>query len=215
MNSGATAERVYYALKQQVTGRAFRPGDRLDPAALAEKLSSSVTPVRDALHLLAGEGLVVTRAGEGFHLPSLHEPGLIDLYAWTSEVLLMAVRAWPNQSITAGAPAQATGATLADRTAALFANIAALSVNAEHALAVSALNARLHAVRLVEPHVTDGGAGELEEIEAALSGRDGRALRALLSAYHRRRRRRAAEIVRAAYRAAQIAEHGVQETITK
>ncbi|MGK4455738.1 GntR family transcriptional regulator, partial [Klebsiella pneumoniae] len=58
MNSGPTAERVHEALKRRIMGREFRPGDRLDPAVLAAPLSSSVTPVRDALHLLTGEGLV-------------------------------------------------------------------------------------------------------------------------------------------------------------
>src|SRR3546814_14778609 len=74
----------------------LRPGDRLDPAVLAELLASSVTPVGDALHMLAGEGLVEARTSGGFHLPSIDEPGLEDLYAWAGEVAALAIRAWPR-----------------------------------------------------------------------------------------------------------------------
>src|SRR3546814_5703166 len=88
MNSGHTAERVYDAIKQRIMAHEFRPGDRLDPAVLAELLASSVTPVRHALHMLAGEGLVEARTSGGFHLPSIDEPGLEDLRseAHTSEL---------------------------------------------------------------------------------------------------------------------------------
>lgn len=96
MNSGATAERVHEALKRRIMGREFRPGDRLDPAVLAAPLSSSVTPVRDALHLLTGEGLVETRTSGGFHIPALDEPALKDLYDWSAELLALAIRGWPR-----------------------------------------------------------------------------------------------------------------------
>jgi DNA-binding GntR family transcriptional regulator len=49
-------------------------------ALLAEQLSASVTPVRDALNTLTGEGLVEPPGG-GFHLPPLDEPGLRDMFA--------------------------------------------------------------------------------------------------------------------------------------
>ncbi|QCI78807.1 GntR family transcriptional regulator [Hankyongella ginsenosidimutans] len=47
-------------------GAAWR---KLEPAGLAAELNSSVTPVRDALHRLAGERLVESWTSEGFHLP--------------------------------------------------------------------------------------------------------------------------------------------------
>ena len=52
MNAGPTAERVYDTLKRAMMERRFRPGDRLDPAMLAEDLNSSTTPVREALDRL-------------------------------------------------------------------------------------------------------------------------------------------------------------------
>lgn len=201
MNSGATAERVYDALRQRIMSHAFRPGDRLDPAALAETLSSSVTPVRDALHLLTGEGLVTTRTGDGFHLPAIDEPGLVDLYAWTAEVLGLALGAWPKGAIQMQPPAPPDEHDdVAARTAALFRQIASRSANVEHQQAIASLNARLHAVRTVEPHVLDGSGEELDAIEAGLVAGVTRELRRLVAVYHRRRRRHAAEIVRAVYR---------------
>src|SRR5690606_19908960 len=104
MNSGATAERVHEVLKARIMGREFRPGDRLDPAVLAAPLSASVTPVRDALHLLTGEGLVETRTSGGFHVPALDEPALKDLYGWSAELLALAIRAWPRSMVGVAVP---------------------------------------------------------------------------------------------------------------
>jgi DNA-binding FadR family transcriptional regulator len=203
MNSGATAERVYDTLRQRIMGHGFRPGARLDPAALAETLSSSVTPVRDALHLLTGEGLVTTRTGDGFHLPAIDEPGLVDLYAWTAEVLGLALGGWPRGGTRLPSPTPAgEHDDVAARTAMLFRQIASRSANVEHQQAIASLNARLHAVRTVEPHLLDGSSDELDAIEAGLSAGVARDLRRLVVAYHRRRRRHAAEIVRAVYRVA-------------
>jgi DNA-binding GntR family transcriptional regulator len=201
MNGGATAERVYHALKRQILNRAFQPGDRLEPAMLAEQLSSSVTPIRDALHLLAGEGLVRTRTGDGFHLPALHEPGLNDLYAWTCEVLLVAIRGWPAEARKCATTPHLAD-QLADQASELFTNIAARSDNSEHLPAISSLNARLHPVRLVEPQVLADVPSEMAAIESSLNAADRRTLARLITAYYRRRRRHAAELVRAVYRAA-------------
>src|SRR3546814_13888733 len=93
MNAGLTSERVYEGLRQRILDREFRPGDRLDPSALAEVLNSSVTPVRDALPNLTGAGLVDTRTSEGFHLPHTDEPVLQALYAWHAENLSLALPA--------------------------------------------------------------------------------------------------------------------------
>ncbi|HEX8238260.1 MAG TPA: GntR family transcriptional regulator [Allosphingosinicella sp.] len=196
MNSGPTAERVYQALKGLIMGRHFLPGERLEPAALADLLSSSVTPVRDALHLLTGEGLVRTRTGDGFHLPALNEPRLDDLYAWTAEVLILALRNRSPRSV----PREGAERDLVERTAALFSAIAARSPNAEHGAVMTSLNDRLHSVRLLELQVLGAIDSELEDMIAADIEDDRRQLARLVGAYHRRRRRHAAELVRAAYR---------------
>lgn len=197
MNSGPTAERVHLALKARIMAHEFRPGDRLDPAVLAAPLAASVTPVRDALHLLTGEGLVETRTSGGFHVPALDEPALRDRYDWAAALLGLAIRGWPRAA--RAAPDGANG-DIAERTATLFLAIARCSANSEHARAVERLNARLHAVRLVEPQVLGASENELAELAAAAGEGARERLRRGVTAYHSRRRRAAAAIVRAVYR---------------
>lgn len=200
MNSGPTVERVHDLLRARITSREFRPGDRLDPAVLAGPLSSSVTPVRDALHLLTGEGLIETRTSGGFHVPALDEPGLKDLYDWSAELLALAVRTWPRIAFARPMENEAGDRPIADRTGEVFREIARQSTNREHVLAIDRLNGRLHAVRTVEPLILDQTDEELAAIEAAATAGERERLRRLSTAYHRRRRKLAAEIVRAVYR---------------
>lgn len=201
MNSGATAERVHEVLRRRIMGREFRPGDRLDPAVLAAPLASSVTPVRDALHLLTGEGLVETRTSGGFHVPAIDEPALKDLYDWSAELLALAMRRWPRAEMrTVLDQDRAEDMLIADHVAGVFLTIARHSANGEHARAMHRLNARLHVVRMVEPHVLDEVDEELAAWAPALAGGERDRLRRLSASYHRRRRRAAADLVRAVYR---------------
>lgn len=201
MNAGATTNRVYDAIKYGILSRAHRPGDRLDPALLATDLASSVTPVRDALYLLVGEGLVSTRIGDGFHLPQLTEPELRDRYAWHADVVLLALRdrEAPAQRMSAKRIGDPSDRSMA--ATAIFAGIGAASRNGEHRLAIAALGDRLSAARRVEPVVLDGLNEECRGLEEAWRNDEPVALRRLIIRYHRRRTGAAAEIVRALYRA--------------
>ncbi|GLV23868.1 GntR family transcriptional regulator [Sphingobium sp. TomTYG45] len=201
MNSGATSERVHDALKRRIMGRDFRPGDRLDPAVLAAPLASSVTPVRDALHLLTGEGLVETRTSGGFHVPALDEPALKDMYDWSAELLALAIRSWPRRAtIAVVVRAGRDDRVVAEIASDMFLALARRSANSEHARAIERLNARLHAVRMVEPHVLREVDEELAAVTSAAAAGERDMLRRLSASYHRRRRRAAADIVRAVYR---------------
>lgn len=197
MNSGATAERVYEGLKGRILTRGFHPGERLDPAKLAGEFHSSVTPVRDSLHLLAGEGLVETRLSDGFHMPAIDAPALQDLYDWNCQILSLALRTWRDEENNA--PDHFTSRSVTD-SAVLFREIAALSSNLEHHRAIVSLNDRLNAVRLCELLVLPNGDGEVEYLWAALRDRDKTSLRNGMKAYHRRRRTVAHELVRQLYR---------------
>ncbi|CAN5136197.1 GntR family transcriptional regulator [soil metagenome] len=202
MNSGATSERVYDALKRRIMTNAFRPGDRLDPSVLAETLASSVTPIRDALHLLTGEGLVETRTSDGFHLPRVDAPALQDLYGWNAEVLGLALRKPASKPTAGGASTVSPDNTgdAADRAATIFTTVAHRSGNIEHRRAIASVNDRLHAARRVEHLVLDGVDHELTRLKAALAaGIVGEMLREI-GRYHRRRHRSAAEIARTLYR---------------
>ncbi|MGY4398808.1 DNA-binding transcriptional MocR family regulator [Sphingomonas sp. UYAg733] len=202
MNSGATSERVYDALKRRICEREFRPGDRLDPSMLGDTLNSSVTPIRDALHKLTGEGLVEVRPSDGFHLPQIDVPGLQDLYRWTAEILALAIKS-STQPIVGGVSSTRIGGVtiaLADATAALFADIAQRSRNIEHRRAISSANDRLHAARVAETKILDGIADELANLREAVAAANRNDVRRQVAAYHRRRQQAAAEVVRILYR---------------
>lgn len=203
MNAGPTAERVHDALKQEIMNGHFRPGARLDPAVLAADLASSTTPVREALSRLVGAGLVESRTGGGFHMPSLDEPRLKDMYGWSRELLALALRGWPREAEPgAAAPPRPVAAQgqIAEHAAGLFAAIGQRSLNCEHGRAIRRLGDRLHAVRTIEPLVVSGTLEELEQLEAAVRAGNRNALRGGLGAYHRRRIRAAAAILRALHR---------------
>lgn len=199
MNSGATSERVYDALKRRIQSGEFAPGERLDPPLLAASHATSVTPVRDALHLLTGEGLIETRTSDGFHMPAVHEPGLRDLYMWSAQLIAigLGVRSDAPRAPPPGYPDD----DIAERTAGLFAAMVARSGNVEHQRAITSVNDRLHRVRLIEGSVVADREHELDRVQRAWLSDDLAAVRKLMVAYHRRRSQQVAGIVRALYQA--------------
>lgn len=58
VSKGASSERAYRALMQEIVSFTLVPGDDLDEATLVGRLGVSRTPVREALVRLAAEGLV-------------------------------------------------------------------------------------------------------------------------------------------------------------
>ena len=195
MNAAPVFDRVYGGLKQMLRLGAIAPGTRLDPAGYAGQLAASVTPVRDALHRLAGERLIVTTI-DGFQVPILSEPDLRDLYEWSHQLLLLALRA-SRQTHAAFLPELPTDAHLAEITESLFAEIADAASNRELRRAIDAANDRLHPARRAEALVLAGLSEEL----ACLRDADLRRLRTLLGQYHRRRIAAVPDILRARYRA--------------
>ena len=200
MNSGATADRVYDGLKRQLLSGDVAPAGKLEPGPIAADLSSSVTPVRDALHRLIGEQLVETRSGEGFYAPHVSEPALRDLYGWNLDLLAFVLRA-QHRPFPPPPPRHDGGRnTLAGETAAIFARLARGSDNEEHWRAIESASDRLQVARIAEGRVFDDLGAELDGLKAMLEADDKAALRRLLTRYHRRRQRATAMIVRAIYR---------------
>jgi len=59
------ASQVYRSLREQILEMAFRPGEKLSETQLAEKYHVSRAPVRDAIRMLAQEGLVEVKPQVG------------------------------------------------------------------------------------------------------------------------------------------------------
>ncbi len=199
MSPGPTFDRVYLALKDQLTGGAFAPGDHLEPAVIGEDLNSSITPVRDALHRLVGEKIVEAPRNDGFRVPAPTEAELRDLYGWNRDLLDLALRR--RSPGTGGAALYAArhldvpGDQAASTAADLFRRISRRSGNPEHEAAVEILNDRLSAVRLVEGRLFVDIDEELAALRTLLAGEDLTRLRRAISAYHRRRQRAAPELL--------------------
>ena len=197
MSPGPTFDRVYLALKEQLTSGRFAPGDHLEPAALGEQLNASITPVRDALHRLVGERIVEAPRNDGFRVPAPLEAELRELYRWNCQLLELAIRSGGR-----GGGATEAGAAQADPpdAADLFRRISRMAGNSELEAAIENLNDRLAGLRVSEAQVVEDIDEELAAIWRALETHDLAALRRRVAAYHRRRRRCVPEILASARR---------------
>lgn len=188
MSPGATFERVYLALKAAITSGEMRPGQHLEPRALAEDLAASITPVRDALHRLVGERLVETPRSDGFRVVLLNEAMLRDLYGWNARLLQSALSS-RARSGTRASSASAGGTAAETKVADLFLRIARLSGSQELVRAVAGANERLNMFRIAEAEVIEDEAEELTELRRVLEAADLPQLRCMIAVYHRRRAR--------------------------
>ncbi len=71
ISRSSLAQQVTDNLRQRIYDRKLRPGVKLDEAELARQLGVSRTPVREALRLLAAQGLVEMRSRRGCVVASL------------------------------------------------------------------------------------------------------------------------------------------------
>ena len=85
MNAATTAhtggvELAYEQVRAAIVESRYPPGQRLVEQRLAEELGLSRTPVREALHLLEAEGLVVSERHRGAMVRPLSATEVVDLY---------------------------------------------------------------------------------------------------------------------------------------
>ena len=79
MSPAHVLEPTYRRLKDALLKGRFRAGTKLEAMRLADDFGVSMTPVRDSLNQLVGEGLVDLTPGEGFRVPLLTEQALRDI----------------------------------------------------------------------------------------------------------------------------------------
>jgi DNA-binding GntR family transcriptional regulator len=73
------SEQIYVRLTQMLRVGAFAPSERLVDAALAQSLSVSRTPVREALNRLAADGMLETSAG-GFQVVTPTDSDMAEIF---------------------------------------------------------------------------------------------------------------------------------------
>ena len=168
MSPAHVLEPTYRRLKRALMEGAWPDGAKLEAMRLADDFGVSMTPVRDSLNQLVGEGLVDLTPGEGFRVPVLTEQALRDILEVNAVLLEAAISdRWslPDDYDTAG---YLDG--YAHRLAGAFSALARGSGNRLLVDAIDWISERLHSVRLREPRVLPDSRHLLERIEASLHG---------------------------------------------
>lgn len=76
----ALYEEVAELLRQRIFRRELEPGSWIDELKIAEELGISRTPLREALKVLATEGLVTMKVRRGAYVTEVSEQDLADVY---------------------------------------------------------------------------------------------------------------------------------------
>ncbi len=76
----ALYEEVAELLRQRIFSRALEPGSWIDELKIADEYGISRTPLREALKVLATEGLVTMKVRRGAYVTEVNEKDLTDVY---------------------------------------------------------------------------------------------------------------------------------------
>ncbi|MBN9496580.1 MAG: GntR family transcriptional regulator [Alphaproteobacteria bacterium] len=187
------------ALRQMILDGELPPGARLSERALGERLGVSRTPLREALRMLASEGLVRHEPNRGAVVAPLDRADieatfelLAALEGLAGELAARRIDAAQLAEIKALHFEMRAHHARGDRAAYFRANqeihrhIAAAAANPVLVETFERLNARVKRVRYAANLTPERWAKAVEEHErmiAALDARDGAALRAILEAH--------------------------------
>lgn len=166
MSPAHVLEPTYRRLKRALMEGAWPNGAKLEAQRLADEFGVSMTPVRDSLNQLVGEGLVDFTPGEGFRVASIGEQGLRDLLYVNA--LLLETAADACWELPRKADLSDQGSDYAERLAAAFSMLAAGSGNRQLAEFVGRIGERLHSIRRREPEIVPAATQTLESIEASM-----------------------------------------------
>ncbi len=152
MSPAHVLEPTYRRLKDALLEGRFRAGTKLEAMRLADDFGVSMTPVRDSLNQLVGEGLVDLTPGEGFRVPLLTEQALRDILQ-VNALLLTEAPDTDSKSLQIDEASSDTQGAYADRLAHVFRGIAANSGNRFRVHLVERISDRLHPLRELEPEI--------------------------------------------------------------
>lgn len=131
----ALYEEVAELLRQRIFRRELEPGSWIDELKIAEEFGISRTPLREALKVLAAEGLITMKLRRGAYVTEVSDRDLADVYHLLSLLESDAV------SVVAGRASDAQIAELAALHADLEAAAQPGQVDREHFFAI---NERFH-----------------------------------------------------------------------
>lgn len=192
----------YERIKSRVLQRDFHPGQFLRVAQLADELTVSATPIREALVRLSTEGLLTEVHGRGYFVSRLTESDLRNLYRLVQLFVQSAIGMAIGDGGRAGLPvlhdheaAAGEGYDVVVATARLFADLVDLSANGEMSRLLGQFNDRLAPVRRCEALVLEQVEAELAQLSTLAEDRRWEALSDRVDAYHQRRLASAPSII--------------------
>jgi DNA-binding GntR family transcriptional regulator len=200
----ALHEQVAYRLRELLVEGSIAPGAKLNERELAERLCVSRTPLREAIKMLAAEGLVELLPNRGAVALSLNEQDIIntfevmaDLEGLSGELAAQRITPAELAEIKALHYEMLAAHTRRDLSAYYRLNsqihkaINAAAQNPVLQATYTQVNARLQALRFrsnQDEAKWTTAVNEHEQMMAALSQRDGPALRSILVAHLQHKR---------------------------
>ena len=177
------SEHLREAIEEEITTGKLVPGSRLDELELAARFGVSRTPIREALNLLLGEGLIESRPRRGAVVAQVSAQRLVEMFEVMAELEAMCARL-ATRRITddelktlEGAHESCRGAAVAnDSDAYFYANekfhfaIYAASHNAFLFEQASLLQRKLRPYRRLQLRVRNRVQRSFEEHQAILDG---------------------------------------------
>lgn len=181
---------LYDELRLALQSGRYVPGQHIDPRTLAQKYTTSPTPVLCALNRLVGEGLIVDHARYGFHVPVPTEVTLRDQYDWMERLLVMACDMGVARARKTNAATDVLGQEddPVIQTRALFEVIALATGHSCLYQAVQHINDRLAPVRRVQHRLFPSTRTELATLTEHWRRHQLKALRLALIEYHEHRK---------------------------
>jgi DNA-binding GntR family transcriptional regulator len=195
--AGLTVNDLYEQLKQMAVLYTIRPGERVNELELAERLSVSRTPLREALNRLVAENLLSFVPNRGFYVRRLDRQDVFDLYelrrSIESAAVLLAAQRADDKDIKAlrkfwktvlKVKVKVPTEELVAKDEEFHVRLVALSGNNEMVRSMYSINARIRFVRWIdlEERGHDAFAEHLEILDA-IEARDVERCRALVETH--------------------------------
>lgn len=178
---------IYARLKTSLVSQRVPPHAKLDIGVLADHLRVSKTPVREALILLAGEGIIFSTPGSGYFSKPLNPVDLADDYDLALTILKHVIDTSVIAFNATGLPSLNHEATENTATKpdlvhtytnfieALYERVASTATNRKYRDVIQAFNGRTTFIRsldLMRPERLSKIAGDMNEFLELLGRRD-------------------------------------------
>lgn len=193
MSPAHVLQPTYDRLKRELMQGVWMQNVRLEAARIAEDYGVSVTPVRDSLNLLVGEGMITFRPGEGYRTKVITERDIAELLSVNLVLLRVAIDTAPDVPRHHDLRAFRQEDRYAVAVSTLFHDIALASGNRVLAGIVEKLSERLHQMRMKEHLVFADLDAEIMALRESYS-LSPLAAKDELAGYHDRRIRAAGKI---------------------